>query len=247
MPSLREYTALFGLTLERAAPAARARARHAPRSDEPGRRDRRRGGRPAQRRHHRARSPTAWPCAWPSCTGCWARACSSAMPMAEVATRDVVLRGGTRGRRHRVARAPTCSCRAGASWPSVSSSTRRTAPTVLDCGGCVVAPGLVDLHTHLRQPGREEAETVETGSRAAALGGFTAVVAMPNTEPAIDSAGVVREVQELGRLAGAVRRPRRGRHHRRAGRASAWRRWPRWPPSACASSPTTATACRTPG
>ena len=62
----------------------------------------------------------------------------------------------------------------------------------------MVAPGLVDLHTHLRQPGREEAETVETGSRAAALGGFTAVVAMPNTEPAIDHAGMVREVQDLG-------------------------------------------------
>ena len=74
-----------------------------------------------------------------------------------------------------------------------------SAPTVLDAGGCVVAPGLVDLHTHLRQPGREEAETIETGSRAAALGGFTAVVAMPNTEPAIDHAAVVREVQELGR------------------------------------------------
>jgi dihydroorotase len=73
--------------------------------------------------------------------------------------------------------------------------------TELDGGGCLVAPGLVDLHTHLRQPGREEAETVETGSRAAALGGYTAVVAMPNTEPAIDDASVVREVQHLGRLA----------------------------------------------
>ncbi len=69
---------------------------------------------------------------------------------------------------------------------------------VLDAAGCVVGPGLVDLHTHLREPGREEAETVETGSRAAALGGYTAVVAMPNTEPAIDSASVVREVQDLG-------------------------------------------------
>jgi len=69
---------------------------------------------------------------------------------------------------------------------------------VIDCAGCLVSPGLVDLHTHLRQPGREEAETVESGSRAAALGGYTAVVAMPNTEPAIDSAGVVREVLELG-------------------------------------------------
>ena len=70
---------------------------------------------------------------------------------------------------------------------------------VLDAGGCLVTPGLVDLHTHLRQPGREEAETVETGARAAALGGFTCVLAMPNTEPAIDSAGVAREVLELGR------------------------------------------------
>ncbi len=76
------------------------------------------------------------------------------------------------------------------------------AAVVFDAAGCVVAPGLVDLHTHLRQPGREEAETVESGSRAAALGGFTAVVAMPNTEPAIDCAAVVREVLELGRTAG---------------------------------------------
>jgi dihydroorotase len=76
---------------------------------------------------------------------------------------------------------------------------RGSATEVLDCSGCIVAPGLVDLHTHLRQPGREEAETVETGSRAAALGGFTAVLAMPNTEPAIDSAAVVREVQSLGK------------------------------------------------
>jgi dihydroorotase len=74
----------------------------------------------------------------------------------------------------------------------------------LDASGCVVAPGLVDLHTHLRQPGREEAETVESGSRAAALGGYTAVVAMPNTEPAVDCAAVVREVLDLGAGAGAL-------------------------------------------
>ncbi|MGH9189076.1 MAG: dihydroorotase [Acidimicrobiales bacterium] len=89
--------------------------------------------------------------------------------------------------------------------------------TVLDAGGCVVAPGLVDLHAHLRQPGREEAETVETGARAAALGGYTAVVAMPNTDPPIDSASVVREVLELGEkaacdvaVAGAITKGRRG-------------------------------------
>jgi dihydroorotase len=73
--------------------------------------------------------------------------------------------------------------------------------TVLNAEGALVGPGLVDLHTHLRQPGREEAETVESGARAAALGGYTAVVAMPNTEPPIDSAGVARDVLALGRTA----------------------------------------------
>lgn len=72
----------------------------------------------------------------------------------------------------------------------------------LDAKGCIVAPGLVDIHTHLREPGREEAETVETGSRAAALGGYTAVVAMPNTEPTIDSVAIVQQVLVAGRNAG---------------------------------------------
>ena len=90
--------------------------------------------------------------------------------------------------------------------------------TVLDAEGGVVAPGLVDLHAHLRQPGREQSETVETGARAAALGGYTAVVAMPNTEPAIDCASAVREVLDLGaptvcdvRVAGAITKGRLGR------------------------------------
>ncbi|MGH8988823.1 MAG: dihydroorotase, partial [Acidimicrobiales bacterium] len=69
---------------------------------------------------------------------------------------------------------------------------------VLDATGCVVAPGLVDLHAHLREPGKEEAETVETGARAAALGGYTAVVAMPNTDPPVDCAAVAKEVLALG-------------------------------------------------
>ena len=87
----------------------------------------------------------------------------------------------------------------------------------LDAGGCVVGPGLVDLHTHLRQPGMEEAETVESGGRAAALGGYTAVVAMPNTDPPIDCASVVRDVLELAAAsgwevfpAGAITRERAG-------------------------------------
>ena len=73
---------------------------------------------------------------------------------------------------------------------------------VLDATGCVITPGFVDLHVHLREPGREEAETIETGSRAAALGGFTAIVAMPNTEPAHDSLATVEFVRAQARRAG---------------------------------------------
>ena len=73
---------------------------------------------------------------------------------------------------------------------------------LLDATGLVLLPGLVDLHTHLREPGREDAETVETGTRAAALGGFTAVHAMANTDPVADTAGVVEQVWRLGREAG---------------------------------------------
>ena len=69
-------------------------------------------------------------------------------------------------------------------------------------GGAVVLPGLVDLHTHLREPGREDAETVESGTLAAALGGFTAVHAMANTDPVADTAGVVEQVWRLGQEAG---------------------------------------------
>lgn len=76
-----------------------------------------------------------------------------------------------------------------------------SADRTLHASGCLVMPGLVDIHTHLREPGREEAETVETGARGAALGGYTAILAMPNTTPAIDSAAVVRQVLALGEAA----------------------------------------------
>ncbi|HJS25864.1 MAG TPA: dihydroorotase [Actinomycetota bacterium] len=76
--------------------------------------------------------------------------------------------------------------------------------TVVNCEGLVIAPGLVDLHTHVREPGREDKETVETGSRAAALGGFTAISPMANTEPVADNAAVIHEVRELGDRAGLV-------------------------------------------
>ncbi|MCA9418088.1 MAG: amidohydrolase family protein, partial [Candidatus Omnitrophica bacterium] len=79
--------------------------------------------------------------------------------------------------------------------------TGLSADRTLDAAGCIVAPGLVDVHTHLREPGKEEAETIETGARGAALGGYTAIVAMPNTTPAIDSAAVVQQVLDLGRTA----------------------------------------------
>src|SRR5688572_28567690 len=74
----------------------------------------------------------------------------------------------------------------------------------IDGTGLIALPGLVDLHTHLREPGREDAETVATGSRAAALGGYTAVCAMANTDPVSDTAGVVEQVYRLGREAGLV-------------------------------------------
>lgn len=73
---------------------------------------------------------------------------------------------------------------------------------VLDASGLIALPGLVDMHTHLREPGREDAETVESGTRAAARGGYTAVFAMANSNPVADTAGVVEQVWQLGRDAG---------------------------------------------
>src|SRR5699024_283021 len=75
-------------------------------------------------------------------------------------------------------------------------------PDVIDASGLIALPGLVDLHTHLREPGREDAETVLSGSKAAARGGFTAVHAMANTAPVADTAGVVEQIYRLGRSAG---------------------------------------------
>lgn len=74
--------------------------------------------------------------------------------------------------------------------------------TVLDGDGLVLAPGLVDPHTHLRQPGREDKETVETGCRAAAVGGYTGVAPMANTDPVADNAAVIHEIRALGLRAG---------------------------------------------
>ena len=77
--------------------------------------------------------------------------------------------------------------------------------TVVDGTGLIVAPGLIDLHVHLREPGGENAETVESGSAAAAHGGFTTIVSMPNTNPAIDSPEQIRLIQRLSAACGLVK------------------------------------------
>ena len=120
---------------------------------------------------------------------------------------------------------------------------------VIDADGLVALPGLVDLHTHLREPGREDAETVDSGSRAAALGGYTAVCAMANTSPVADTAGVVEQVWRLGREAGLVDVQPIGAVTVGPGRRAAGRARARWPTRRrrCGSSPTTGTACPTRG
>jgi dihydroorotase len=75
----------------------------------------------------------------------------------------------------------------------------------LDCAGFVVAPGFIDVHCHLREPGREDVETIATGAQAAAAGGFTAVCAMPNTDPVTDNQAAVGFVLRQGQRAGAAR------------------------------------------
>ncbi len=87
---------------------------------------------------------------------------------------------------------------------SLSAADAPKGATVIDGAGLIALPGLVDLHTHLREPGREDAETIETGSRAAAAGGYVAVHAMANTTPVADTAGVVEQVWHRGREIGLV-------------------------------------------
>lgn len=90
---------------------------------------------------------------------------------------------------------------------------------IIDAKGCLVTPGLIDIHVHLREPGGEENETIETGSRSAAAGGFTTVVAMPNTKPSYDTPETVSYVAKRGREiglthvlpSGAITKERKGK------------------------------------
>ena len=84
----------------------------------------------------------------------------------------------------------------------ISNKVPGPGANVIDISGSIVIPGLVDLHTHLREPGKEDAETVASGARAAVAGGFTAISAMPNTDPVADTAGVVEQVFSLGKATG---------------------------------------------
>jgi dihydroorotase len=87
---------------------------------------------------------------------------------------------------------------------AMASSITSEATTTIDAKDCIVLPGLVDLHTHVREPGREDSETVLSGSRAGVKGGFTALSAMANTSPVADTAGVVEQVYRLGQEAGLL-------------------------------------------
>ena len=89
-------------------------------------------------------------------------------------------------------------------FETLAGAHSSTSIETVDADGLVLLPGLVDLHTHLREPGREDAETIRTGSQAAALGGYTAVLAMANTNPVTDTAEAAERVRDLGDAAGIV-------------------------------------------
>lgn len=138
--------------------------------------------------------------------------------LAGIGTGTIVVRGGTVVDRLGRRRADVVVSEGMITFvgePGNADHPRRA--EVLDASGCLVLPGLVDLHTHAREPGMEQAEDLESACRAASLGGYTAIVVMPNTEPCADSAPAVRDVAEMaGKLpvevavAGAITVGRRG-------------------------------------
>ena len=96
---------------------------------------------------------------------------------------------------------------------------------MFDASGLVVAPGFIDMHVHLREPGFEHSETIESGSRAAAAGGFTTICCMPNTKPVNDNATVTSYIVERARTLRNRQRPADRRHHQGQRRARNSRRW----------------------
>src|SRR6202795_573389 len=155
-----------------------------------------------------SRLPTASPCAWP-CSLLWSRPARKPKmredrPMLLIKNGRVIdPASGTDAKRNiwidgeRIARIA----------PAESPKDSSSAPNgeTIDAAGLVVAPGFIDLHCHLREPGGESSETIETGTRAAARGGFTAVCPMPNTRPVNDNASVTRSILERAAAVSSVR------------------------------------------
>jgi aspartate carbamoyltransferase catalytic subunit len=197
-PTTREYHKRYGLTEERVRRAKKDVLVMHPGPMNRGRRDRERGGRRPVLGDPRAGHERRRRCGWPCSTCCSAAARRPRRepaagrrgrvvdPSQELdAKLDVLLKDGVVER--------------------LGEGLRVRDAERVDAKGLVVCPGFIDLHTHLREPGREDKETIATGTRAAAAGGFTAVCAMPNTNPVNDSAGITRSILEKARAEGVVR------------------------------------------
>ena len=241
LPSLREYAARYGLTRERLALARPGALVMHPGPDERGRRDRarRRGRRPVgdhRPGHERRRDPDG-----------------AALPAGRRRRRPRVTdRRRVSGRPDlEISRAWLVDPAIGREGPGeiVVRDGILEAVTWLEGDeadgiepdGVVVAPGFIDLHAHLREPGNEDAETVATGLAAAAHGGFTTVCAMPNTTPALDEPGVLRRIRAAAAASGLARRAAgASARSRSGGQGSSSRRSASWPTPASSGSPTTA-------
>ena len=199
-PSVREYSRRYGLDGARMALLPDHGIVHAPRADEPRGGDRGRGGRLGQVHDRRAGDQRS------------ERADGRAVPAAGrgggPVTASTVTAGNAKDGTWLISGArplggePADVLIADGIITEIGLAAAPAAAQRLDAGGLILLPGLVDLHTHLREPGREDAETVQTGTAAAALGGYTAVHAMANTDPVADTAGVVEQIWRLGRQAG---------------------------------------------
>ena len=131
----------------------------------------------------------------------------------------LLLKGGAIARENRPGLESADVLLEGDRIKAVASGLEEPDAVVLDCSGKVILPGLFDVHVHLREPGQEEKETIESGSEAAINGGVTGMVAMPNTAPAIDTGGMVQVVMDIARersripiwTTGAITKGRAGR------------------------------------